>query len=165
PIPLRVLSFEHIFSVLDPTYSHAAVQTYAQILRQKFQSVLEERLEHDSETFATGETETAADDSDGTESVDALAVYKNEAIEALRNDSELMEQLRTWGKPWGAIGGFLERELPETLEDRHDIAFNLVREACEQIFGAENEGWHMFRRPSRKNKEGKYITWVKAAKS
>jgi hypothetical protein len=165
PVPLRVLSFEHIFSVLDPSYRRAAVQTYAQILKEKFQSVLEERLEHSGETFATGETEIANDDNDGAESVDALAVYKNEAIEALRNNSELIEQLRTWGKPWGAIGGFLERELPETLEDRHDIAFNLVREVCERIFGAENEGWHTFKRPSRKNKEGKYITWVKAGKA
>ena len=162
PIPLRVLSFEHIFSVLDPTYSHAAVQTYAQILRQKFQSVLEERLEHGSETFATGETETAADDSDGTESVDALAVYKNEAIEALCNNRDFVEQLKGRGKPWGVIAGILEHELPETLEDRHDIAYNLVRDACERILGVENEGWHTFKRA---NRQGKYITWVRAGKS
>ncbi len=122
---------------------------------------MEERLEHSGKTFVTEETETANDDSNGTESIDALAVYKNEAIETLSNNSELMEQLRNWGKPWGYIGGLLEQELPETLEDRHDIAFNLVREACEKIFVAENEGWHTFKRV---NKQGKYITWVRAGK-
>ena len=72
-----------------------------------------------------------------------------------------MKQLRGWGKPWGGIAGFLEKDLPDTLEDRDAIAYNLVREAFERIFGTENKGWHTFKRP---NRDGKYITWVKAGK-
>ena len=82
---------------------------------------------------------------------------------AFQNDMQLyfMEQIHRSGKPWGVIAGFLERELPDTLEDRGEVAFHLVREAFDRIFGTEDEGWHTFKRP---NRDGKQITWIKAGK-
>jgi hypothetical protein len=80
----------------------------------------------------------------------------------LRKNYDFMEQIGGKGIPWGVIVGFFERELPDTLEDRYHLAYNLVREALEQILGSENDGWHTFKRPS--SKEGKQIIWIKAGK-
>lgn len=161
PISIRVLSFEHLYSALDPAYTKAAADTFAQVLRAKFQSALEQRLGYDSELFPTPESETLPENEVDAEPVDALAIYKNRAIEALRNNQERMEQIRTKGKPWGVIAEFLENALPDTLEDRHKIAYYLVREAFEDIFGSENKAWFTFRQPSR---AGKQVTWIKAGK-
>jgi len=62
--------------------------------------------------------------------------------------------------PWGAIGGFLKEVLPDTLEDRNDIAFNLVREALERTFGPANEAWHTVKRQTG----GRLMTWVMIGK-
>src|SRR5579885_1493679 len=162
PISTRILSFEHIYCALDPTYRKAAASTFAHVLKAKFQSILEERLIRDVEVSPTADSDINAETATEAESIDALAVYKQNAIEALRNDREIMEDIHGRGIPWGAIAGFFERTLPDTLEDRHRIAYNLVREALEQIFGAENEAWHTYRHTSR---NGKQITWLKTGKA
>ncbi|SRR5579883_189353 len=162
PISTRILSFEHIYCALDPTYRKAAASTFAHVLKAKFQSILEERLIRDVEVSPTADSDINAETATEAESIDALAVYKQNAIEALRNDREIMEDIYGRGIPWGAIAGFFERTLPDTLEDRHRIAYNLVREALEQIFGAENEAWHTYRHTSR---NGKQITWLKTGKA
>ena len=161
PISLRVLSFERLYSALDPTYTEDAADTFAQVLKAKFQSVLDERLEHDDKPPLITDEEAFPEEGVESEPIDALSVYKSKAIEALSNKRDYMEQIRGKGIPWGVITGFFERELPDTLEDRRNVAYYLVREALEQIFGTENDGWHTFKRSS---KEGKQIIWIKAGK-
>lgn len=162
PISTRILSFEHMYCVLDPTYRQAAASIFAHVLKAKFQSILEERLLHEVEVLPLADSDIEAETATEAESIDALAVYKQNAIDTMRNNREIMEDIRGRGIPWGVITGFLEDALPDTLEDRRRIAYNLVREALEQIFGAENDGWHTFK---RRNREGKWIMWVKAGKA
>jgi hypothetical protein len=90
------------------------------------------------------------------ESVDTLSVYKEKALQAFQENRALLEQIQRDGKSWGTIGGFLKEALPDTLEDRHDIAFNLVREALERNFGPVNEAWHTVKRQTGE----KLMTWV-----
>src|SRR5256886_15739363 len=45
PVSIRVLSFEHRFTALDPTYNRSAADTFAQALKAKFQDELVQRLE------------------------------------------------------------------------------------------------------------------------
>ena len=134
PVSLRVLSFERLYSALDPTYTEDAADTFAQVLKAKFQSVLDERLEHDDKPPLITDDEAFPEEGVESEPIDALSVYKSRAIAALRNDHELMEQIHGWGKPWGVITGFFERELPDTLEDRRNVAYYLVREAFRANF-------------------------------
>jgi len=85
-------------------------------------------------------------------------------IELLRHFVTIMTSWSKYirsGKPWGVIAAFLANELPDTLEDRGEVAYHLVREAFDRIFGTEDEGWHTFKRP---NRDGKQITWIKAGK-
>ncbi len=49
PISLRVLSFEHMYALLDPTNNRPAVITFAQTLKTKFQIALQTRLEQAGE--------------------------------------------------------------------------------------------------------------------
>lgn len=159
PVSLRVLSFEHIYAAFDATYTKAAIDTFAQTLKAKFQTVLEERLEQKVEIPSLNDTQFPTENSVEMEAVDALALYKRQAIEALRGNSDIMEQIKGRGIPWGRILSFLEKELPDTLEDRSDIAYQLVRDALEQLLGTQDQAWHTFRKPSR---NGKTIVWVKS---
>ncbi len=71
--------------------------------------------------------------------------------------------MRNRGMPWGVIKGYIVDELPKTIEEqeRSDLAYNLVREALEVIFGLQDEGWHTYSAP---RKDGKPTMWVKAGK-
>jgi len=160
PVSVRVLSFERLFAALDPNYNKAAVDTFALKLKTKFQGVLEERLQQTKDIF-TPDTQGLPSEKLETEPVDNLSIYKRQAVQALSQEQDIMEQIRGRGYPWGHIGGFLERVLPDTLENRHDVAFDMVREALEQIFGEYEENWHTFKRPSR---NGRLTTFVKLGK-
>lgn len=157
PIPLRALSFEHTYPLLDPTYTRQATSTFAHTLKEKFQSVIEAQLTHIGASAST----TGGDVPTEEETVDVLHLYKEKAIHALSNNRDAINQLRGEGLPWGRMIGLLEEKLPETLEDRHEVAHNLVREALERTLGPENQAWHSFRREGR---TGKQTTWVKAGK-
>lgn len=161
PVSLRVLSFEYLYSALDAHYIRTPADTFAQTIKIKFQRVLAEHLKQRNEGASRAESEITLENSAYTEPIDVLAVYKSKALEALCSNTDIMGRLRDRGIPWGAIMRELIKELPDTLEDRDDIAYDLVREALEQIVGPENEAWHTFKRP---NKDGKQITWVKVAK-
>ncbi|MGH2480154.1 MAG: ATP-binding protein, partial [Ktedonobacteraceae bacterium] len=159
PVSLRVLSFEEMYSPLDPFYENAAAATFAQVLRDKF--ALPRQL-----TYLNAEELPQSPDDEfvhpeAMDQVDILALHKRNAIEALKKDREIMDQLHGRGIPWGTITGELEKKLPPTLENRHDLAYYLVREALESIFGEENEGWHSYRRGGNNTKP---TTFVKAGK-
>ena len=154
PISLRVLSFEYMYSVLDPTYSKPAIETFARKLTAKFQSALEPRLELLDESAIPAENEPVSN-TEVEEPVDTLAVYKGKAIEAFRANRYLVEKIGGEGMSWGWITQFLKENLPDTLEDRNEIAYHLVREALELTLGPENAAWHTFKQPGR---NGKLIT-------
>jgi hypothetical protein len=162
PVPLRVLSFEQMYSPLDPAYDRQGVETFAQHLKAEFEHALEERLEAISGPLPVLEVEAGDGNIPESEPVDTMAVYKQQAIEALRRNEECLGKIRR-GIPWGVVMGYLSDELPKTIEEqeRGDIAVSLVQDALETIFGAENEGWHKYRAP---RKDGKQTTWVKAGK-
>jgi hypothetical protein len=158
PVSIRVLSFEHMYSALDSDYTRAAADTFAHRIKTKFQQVLAEHLGHKNEVSSTAESEIPIENSLEAEPIDVLAAYKSKALEALCSNTDVLGRLRDRGIPWGALMRELLKELPDTLEDRDDVAYDLVPEALEHIIGPQNEAWHTFKRPS---KDGKQITWVK----
>lgn len=162
PIPMRVLSFEQLYTRQDAEYNRPAAQTFARQLKAEFEQTLEEGLEAihaPSPTFEDGEADQNTPED---EPVDSMSVYKQQAIEALRRNEEWMEKIRR-GTPWGVIMGYLIDELPHTIEEqeRHDISLPFVQDALDAIFGPENDGWHRYRMPKR---NGQLTTWVKAGK-
>lgn len=164
PIPLRVLSFEHIYSALDPQNNSGAADTFAQILKEKFQTALQYRLEQVNDIsplFTKGETDP--DHAQEEKSLDPLALYRRQAIHAFQNNQDMLRKIREqkWGIPWGAIFGFLVEQLPEEIDlsEREDIARHLVDEAVTASFGDEDKGWH--KEDHFSNKTNKMVKWVK----
>ncbi len=162
PVSLRVLSFEQMYSALDPAYDRPGVETFARHLKAEFEQALEERLEAISGSLPILEVEAGDGNIPEAEPVDTMSVYKQQAIEALRRNEVCIEKIR-WGTPWGVVMGYISNELPKTIEEqeRSDIAYSLVQDALEAIFGSENEGWYKYRAP---RKDGRPTTWVKAGK-
>ena len=54
--------------------------------------------------------------------------------------------------------GYLAGQLPETLDNRGNIAYQLVAKAMVEIFGRQNESWHTEKKPG---KTGKTVTFVR----
>ena len=163
PVSLRVLSFEQMYSALDPTYDRPGVETFARHVQAEFEQALEKRLEAISGPFPVMDTGASDGNIPEAEPIDTMSVFKQQAIEALRRNGDFLEKMRNRGMPWGVVKGYIVAELPETIEEqeRSGLAYNLVREALEAIFGSEDEGWYTFSAPRR---DGKPTMWVKAGK-
>lgn len=78
--------------------------------------------------------------------VDVLRLAQQRAIEALRNNREFNDKLNRDGIKWGRVGYLLAAELPETMNDRQQVAFGLVKQAVNALIGPENEKWRTEKR-------------------
>ena len=162
PVSIRALSFEKSFPVQDATFNKAAAETFATVLRKEFQTIMTQAPAQSSATSDQTKKQTAPDSShEGSESeaVDVLALYEDRAIDALRNDSDLINKIRVDGVAWGSIKAFLLDELPANLDDRDALAYNLVRKAMDRIFGRQGQDWHTFKHAQRNT------TYVKIGRS
>jgi len=156
PVSIRVLSFEAQYSVSDPDYNGEAIETYASRLRQQFERELREALEATSRDPQTenrerahyGENQDEQDtyDSSETQHVDVLETYIRRAIKALREDSETISEIQGDGCPWGKLNGILRDNLPDWLDDKNQVAYQLVPRALDDIFGDQKRGaWGTFK--------------------
>ncbi len=150
PVSIRVLSFEHMFTALDPTYSRSAADTFAQALKAKFQDELMQRLEPQEMALLALDNDMISQNDSDTEPVDHLSLYKKTAIEKLSANQEFHRKTQGEGITWIRLKYLLIGFLPDTLEDRDNMAYHLVREALEQVLGPENEGWGTFRNEQNK---------------
>lgn len=149
PIPLRVLSFEKLYDRRDQDYRTPAIETYASRLRERYlgqaEADLSELFPIETENLpALEEFEEALE---GSEVADVFAAQKSRAIGQLAENKEFIDAMGDRGIPWGVVKGMLSDELPETMDDRDTVAFNLVKEALDRIFGPNN--WDTERRGSK----------------
>ena len=147
PVSLRVLSFEAMYKMQDPTYSRPAASTYAEELRRVFGGggALTSLAAKPAEVAEPGEPRETE------EPVDALAQYEKTAIEALRADTKLMEKIGSRdGAAWGSIKAFMLQHLPSSLDDVDTIAYHLVRKAMDQIFGPQKTSWESYKNQARR---------------
>ncbi len=148
PIPLRVLSFEAMYERRDKRYNGTAIQTYARALHDRFKTRPAEVAVTASAAPVTTprdiDVETPRKVTD--ESVDVFRLRQDEAISALRQNDEFVSSIRATGIPWGKLIGILKDALPETMDDRDSVAYNLVPQALNTILGPQNERWATERR-------------------
>lgn len=156
PISIRALSFEKIFSMRDPGYNQPAAPTYAQILHNTFPN-MRQVASTASRVSNTDNTEgMLSADTDEAGSVDVMENIEQQAINALRVDTKLIEKIESpEGVAWGTLLAFLCNHLPEHLDDRKKFAYHLVPKAMTQLFGVQNQGWEAY-----KNQE-KNTTYVR----
>lgn len=149
PVSLRVLSFEKLYSMQDPSYTKDALNTYAVELRRIFAGGVIRQLDDN----APGRDESATEE-DGIEGIDrpldALGAIEGAAIDALESNKELMDRIRTdQGAAWGSLKAFFLEQLPPHLDDADGIAYQLVRKAMDRIFGPQNQAWESYRNSAR----------------
>ena len=156
PVPLRVLSFENQYRMLDPQYNREPVAAYAWQLRKRIGGMI------DPETANSGRNGTAAVVSidgggpDGsTAPVDALHALQMQAVEALRESEHFKGGRGEKGLAWGTLKAFFKDILPEDLDDRDQFAYHLVPKVLDELFGPQDEGWETY------TPEGRTATWVR----
>ena len=84
-----------------------------------------------------------------SQSGDPFRLHQEQAIEALKTNEEFMQALEQGGIPWGRVVGLLKEALPETMDDRDNVAYHLVPKAITEILGEREEAWRTERRGTR----------------
>src|SRR5438093_3255179 len=80
--------------------------------------------------------------------VDAMALYRQQAVAALAQDKGFVQKLRgDKGVTWMAVIVALEDKLPTQLQDRHQIAYDLVPSALDAILGPGQ--WESFKQAKK----------------
>ncbi|MGI6627673.1 MAG: ATP-binding protein [Bacillota bacterium] len=111
------------------------------------------RTEATSAESRAGVAEMEAETREGyreEEGVDVLNLYKARAIQKVRQRKTLMARLRTeTGLAWGHLKSLIRDELPETLEDRDDVAYSLVVPLLNEELGVGSWDDHKVQRGDR----------------
>jgi hypothetical protein len=142
PLSVRVLSFEDQYQPLDPTYKGSPIECYAVLVRTKFADTLSRAIKQTETPVQT----TSAEQPE-TPQVDALGQYLESAIQAFCRDAEMLRRLTERGVPWKGVLEALKAHLPNTMDDRDDVAHHNVAAALNRAFG---EGkWATERRESK----------------
>ena len=149
PVSLRALLFEKMFPIRDLGYNRPAGCTYAQTLRNTFScSRQTSSAPHSQNTDSA--TVFSPDDMAESDSVDVMANFEQQAIDALRSDSELKGKIESpEGVAWGAIKAFLLEHLPPHLDDRDQLAYRLVKKSMDALYGSQDQNWETYRHPQR----------------
>jgi hypothetical protein len=154
PVPIRVLLFEDQHTLSDPSYDKPTVPVQASKLKEKFDAELRQALAAAPEVSSPGPGEQPSGPPD------LLRVQQAAAIEVLRKNLEFSKSMASGGIPWGAVVGLLEKALPDTMEDRNQVAYSLVPEAVTAVLGgAQNVKWKTERR-SKGEKSTTYIVKI-----
>ncbi|MCD1293521.1 ATPase [Methanocella sp. CWC-04] len=161
PIPIRVLSFENMYNVRDPDFCLDESITFTRTLKEKFNKAIPKtELSKDTQSSDNVDEDIEIENNgDGIKSsIDIMESYFLAAIDTLKADKELIDNIRKFGIPWKGIQVRIKDALPDIIEneERERLAFTRVSRALNEIFG---EGkWDTERRP-RKSGSG-YTTWI-----
>jgi hypothetical protein len=162
PVSIRALLFEQMVTPVDLTYTKPAAATFARTLKDRFELELRgavsvvAKQEPSVRAAASDDFELAPEHEETV--TDVLGTFEARAIGALRADVGLRGRLQAEGVPWGELMGYLGGQLPETLDNRDNIAYQLVAKAMVEIFGRQGEAWHTEKKPG---KTGRIVTFVR----
>ncbi|WP_367305556.1 ATP-binding protein [Alicyclobacillus acidocaldarius] len=158
PIPIRVLSFEQLHKVADPTYDRQPVPTFADRLRQLASLKQEKRGHRESADAEASQVKEARES--GYEArprgdrQDALVQHVSAELES---DEAFMDRMRTTGDTWINVQNRIEQLLPDLMVDAADRAHRLLPLVMNELFG--KNGWKTENRPQRKNPE-RSVKWI-----
>ena len=73
-------------------------------------------------------------------------------VRRLNADAKLMAKIESQeGAAWGSIKAFFLEHLPQELDDRDQLAYNLVPKVLTRLLGAQNEAWETYKNPNKNN--------------
>ena len=147
PISLRALSFERAFGARDPGYNRPAGNTYGRVLRDTFAGMRQVMVPPE---VAPAEQVVAQipGGPDEREPVDVMANLQMHAIEALKGDAEVRGKLESVdGMPWYGVQVFLMDRVLQNVEDRQQLAYNLLPRVLDAVYGNQGPSWETYRHP------------------
>jgi hypothetical protein len=155
PVPTRVLLFEHLYKPEDPKYSRPAVETSARKLAAEIRARIGAQPPAPAPAAPVG---VPTDEPEQVEQpVDILSNVKENAIQRVGQNGELLKRIRATGIPWRGVLEELKKQLPQDYDDRDRLANELVPEFMNRNFGPKK--WKTDRKPS-KSKPGAMTVWV-----
>ena len=149
PVPIRVVSFEAMHNLRDPNYANPAGNTYAIALRQRFDGLANPQCEPSEQGDDANKEGEEVGPVDYLRSIEARVIHKF-------TESHWKDRVQADGAAWGGLKAFFLEVLPEGLDNRDKLAYQMVPKALNQIFGQQDSGWHTFKNPSTG------ANWVKA---
>jgi hypothetical protein len=158
PIPFRGMLFEKIYSTTDPDYNGQAIATYATQLKQQLQQEVDEVLRDTSGPDVVEEEQEIGDDAGAPRPPDFRKLAMQKAVENLRNNRDFNDSMERQGLPWGVVVGILKNCLPQSMQDRNDLAYTLVKDAVIEVVGQEDVAWHTERKVAKSS--GHESTWI-----
>jgi hypothetical protein len=155
PIPLRIDSFEKNFTPLDPKYNRAGIETFATKLRGR-SAILQKNAEELGVTTDAPSDEGVPEPEQQEQIIDVAATQEKLAIDAVKNDADLMARLRGDGVKWGQVQSRIAKAFESIYSDAFQKVYTLglVRTAMDGVFG--KDGW-----TSRKDAQGKAVIRAK----
>lgn len=160
PVSLRALSFEKLFSMRDHDYNLPAGNTYAQTLRSTFSGMRQiATTARVPEAVGTDTLFLVEAEAEETESVDVMANIELQAIEALTSNAEIRRKIESdEGMPWYGVQKFLMDAVLVHIEDRQQLAYNMLPKVLDAVYGTQGRSWETFKNPST----GK--TWIRGSR-
>jgi hypothetical protein len=150
PLSLRILSFEDLYGVRDPSYGLPAAQTFAAHVREHFAGAL----------AALTATLTSGDGYDPASDLDPLAAYEEVCVQALASDQSMLNRIDSaYGIPWKALMEYLKQRFPPDLSDPDGMAFSMVPKVLDRVFEQRNQLWESYKRPGANG--AKPVTYVR----
>jgi hypothetical protein len=135
PIPIRLRLFEATFSPLDPEYNRGPVDTVATKLRGRSETLL--RSGEQMGTVTEAPRDEGVPEADQEKVVDIVETKERYAVEAIKNDADLMTRLRRDGVRFGTIQSRIAKALESAFSDSFNQAYPLVESTVSTILGPD----------------------------
>jgi hypothetical protein len=140
-----------MYAVRDPNYTMGAVETFALQMKRYFDDLVSQVAVSVPDSDLTYQGILDGDEISSDEGVDFIESCKLHAIEQLRENTQVINKIDSpKGMPWGGVVAILSGYLPDVLADKGDIAYHLVRQAMDEIFGEQGVDWHTFKNENNK---------------
>ena len=159
PVSLRVLSFEGKYHALDPDYVKPAASTYASLIRVG--------QETGHEPAGPGAAAGDRIDQEAGEELsvqpDLLTSLRTAAVNIIKTDKKIVPDIFdlskgvAWGTIKSAIRQIIDKQTGPDIDDADHLAYELVAQAMQEIYGAQDVGWKC---EKKQGKTGKMTTYV-----
>ena len=162
PIPIRVLSFEEMYSPLDPNYNKKAENVYAKSMSENLRKELSE-MAKDTYTHRGVNVETGVTAPGEEERIDIMDIYVRQAVKNLSQDFEFMDKIKNYGMPWFEI----QKRIAQVQvgvsneEEKFDLAYRLVSSVMNALSGGKQDDKWISEKRESKSRPGSMTTWVK----
>ncbi|MEX0678378.1 MAG: DUF87 domain-containing protein [Pirellulales bacterium] len=155
PISFRAMLFEKLYQTVDPNYNAPAIDTFASRLRAKLLGEVQQAVA--ATGVAAAEETTSGDESlePAGRPADFLSLARQGALKKVQDDTDLVRSLEAGYATWGVVWYKIKDALPETLEDRDELAGQLVPEFLDGLWGKGE--WHTEKKLTKKGEQKPFI--------